>query len=99
MAQEKAEQARIRYANYLLTHNRAAAAKPVVDALTANPELRERYDVAELRLLLAAAEGQGFYAGVFRTCPRKPKHSAIWATACAGPAIWPKPLRRPLRLL
>ncbi|MCC6539309.1 MAG: hypothetical protein IT162_17285 [Bryobacterales bacterium] len=56
MAREQAEQARIRYANYLLAHNRAAAAKPIVDALVANPELRERYDVAELRLLLAAAE-------------------------------------------
>lgn len=56
MAREQADQARIRYANYLLTHSRAAAARPVVDALAANPDLRERFDVAELRLLLAAAE-------------------------------------------
>ena len=56
MAQEGVETARIRYANYLLTHNRAAAARPVVDALLINSELRQRYDVAELRLLLAVSE-------------------------------------------
>lgn len=56
MAQEGVETSRIRYANYLLTHNHAAAARPVVDALLTNSELRHRYDVAELRLLLAVSE-------------------------------------------
>ena len=56
MAQEGADTARIRYANYLLTNNRAAAARPVIDALLTNPEIRHRYDVSELRLLLAVNE-------------------------------------------
>ncbi|MFN0102700.1 MAG: hypothetical protein ACKV2U_11500 [Bryobacteraceae bacterium] len=56
LAQENADSARIRYASHLLTHNRAAAARPIVDALLLNPELRNRYDVAELRLLLAVGE-------------------------------------------
>jgi len=56
IAQEQADTARIRYANYLLTHNRAPVARPIVDTLIANPEMRHRFDVAELRLLLAVHE-------------------------------------------
>jgi len=56
LAREQADNARIRYASHLLTHNRAAAARPIVDALLTNAEIRSRYDVAELRLLLAVAD-------------------------------------------
>ncbi|HEU0124005.1 MAG TPA: hypothetical protein VFQ91_25965, partial [Bryobacteraceae bacterium] len=56
MALENVESARIRYASFLLKNNRAAAARPVVDALSANPGMGERADVVELRLLLAAAD-------------------------------------------
>jgi tetratricopeptide (TPR) repeat protein len=56
MAQEAVDSARVRYATYLLKHNRAAQARPVIEALWVNPELRHRYDISELRLLLAAAE-------------------------------------------
>lgn len=56
MTRDAAGNARIRYAGYLLHHNRAAAARPIVDALLANSELRHRQDVSELRLLLAVAE-------------------------------------------
>ncbi len=56
MAREAVDSARVRYASYLVTHNRAALARPVVDALLANPDLRGRYDIVEIRLLLAIAE-------------------------------------------
>jgi tetratricopeptide (TPR) repeat protein len=71
MAQEQADAARIRYANYLLTHNRAAAARPVVDALWSNPDLRPRFDVAELRLLLAASEKR--VDAVLNDLPKEPE--------------------------
>ncbi len=55
-AQDNVNEARLRYASYLLKHNKPALARPIVEALTANPDARDRQDVAELRLLLAAAD-------------------------------------------
>lgn len=55
MAREALDSARIHYVSYLISHNRPAA-RPVLDALAANPEMRNRYEVAEFRVLLAAAE-------------------------------------------
>jgi cellulose synthase operon protein C len=57
-AQEVLETARIRYAAHLLQQRKPAPARPIVEALLTNPEIRERFDLLELRLQLAALENR-----------------------------------------
>ena len=71
MTEEAANSARIRYATYLLKNNRAAAARPVVMTLMASPELRIRFDVNELQLLLAIAEKR--VDAVIPSLPKEPE--------------------------
>ncbi len=57
-AQEVLESARIRYASHLLQQRKAALASPIVAALVTYPDIRDRFDILELRLQLAALENR-----------------------------------------